>query len=809
MSREKRTIVRGASERKQDSAQTPREKKPLPNITLEDLDETQSVPKIRPANRDDTQDIPKITLEDLDEGPERPRRRTEDLDSTQDMPKITLEDLDETRSMPKITLEDLDETKSLPEVDVEDLDATRSMPKVQIEDLDETWAMPTVSVGESPDGPEISTGEVEEALRQASQETSAAEAVLDGLQTAPPVPEEPDGSEDIRVTWEESIQTPPSKRLFKDQAAETGQEEPQPSEQEQANRKRRRLVVAAAAAAAVVVLAVGGFGVFRMVENQRMTSYYETHFLPGTWINGQDCSNMTAEEVSAVFSQVVQKYSLTIQGVNGAEDRISAAEINLSMEADVDFQDLIDAQDHSQWRKAEENPTSLTFTSGWTYDQQLLEDRLADSPLFQNMTDSEDAEIVYDEATSQYVLYREIVGTWVDMDQVTLLAQAAVETLEPVLSLEEAGCYPEVKMADAAMEQAVVTMNLYNQAQISYTFGDTEEVLAPETLRASIVCDPETSQVTLNTGELQIWVTALAEKYDTVGTSRSFRSTRSGTVTVGGGNYGWRINQEETLAQITSAIETGGTVTGDPVYSQTGATRDGSDIGDTYIEVDLTNQMLYYYENGSRELSTAIVSGRVSRNTTTVKGVYYIYSKEQNRVLTGEDYETPVDYWMPFYEGYGLHDASWRSSFGGDIYLTNGSYGSVNMSTSAARRLYNMISVGTPVIVFGGEDTYVAPEESETTAPEIQASTEAPTQASTESQVQTSAETTAQDSSTETSETSASSTGTAESSANVPTLEPTQNSPTEAPTDPAGESSQESVEVPSSSQEEIVEERPE
>ena len=49
--------------------------------------------------------------------------------------------------------------------------------------------------------------------------------------------------------------------------------------------------------------------------------------------------------------------------------------------------------------------------------------------------------------------------------------------------------------------------------------------------------------------------------------------------------------------------------------------------------------------------------------------------------------------------GNGMHDASWRGSFGGSIYKYNGSHGCVNMPTGSARKLYNKVSVGTKVII--------------------------------------------------------------------------------------------------------------
>ena len=101
-----------------------------------------------------------------------------------------------------------------------------------------------------------------------------------------------------------------------------------------------------------------------------------------------------------------------------------------------------------------------------------------------------------------------------------------------------------------------------------------------------------------------------------------------------------------------------------------------------------------------------VVTG-LSYQYPTPKGVYAIYAMQKNRILRGQqlpdgtfEYETPVSYWMPFYRGYGLHDATWRGAFGGTIYKTGGSHGCVNLPLDVAGRLYDVLEVDTPVIVF-------------------------------------------------------------------------------------------------------------
>ena len=54
---------------------------------------------------------------------------------------------------------------------------------------------------------------------------------------------------------------------------------------------------------------------------------------------------------------------------------------------------------------------------------------------------------------------------------------------------------------------------------------------------------------------------------------------------------------------------------------------------------------------------------------------------------------------MPFNGGIGLHDASWRSKFGGDIYVRGGSHGCINLPKNKAAELYNRIQKGCPVVV--------------------------------------------------------------------------------------------------------------
>lgn len=117
------------------------------------------------------------------------------------------------------------------------------------------------------------------------------------------------------------------------------------------------------------------------------------------------------------------------------------------------------------------------------------------------------------------------------------------------------------------------------------------------------------------------------------------------------------------------------------------------------IFVDISTQELRYYENGKLLLSSPVVTG-MEYDTPTPTGEFWVNNKAQDIVLYGDDYESPVEYWISFIgSGYGFHDASWRTEFGRDLYLYDGSHGCVNMPLEAVACLYDLVKIGTPVFI--------------------------------------------------------------------------------------------------------------
>ncbi len=154
------------------------------------------------------------------------------------------------------------------------------------------------------------------------------------------------------------------------------------------------------------------------------------------------------------------------------------------------------------------------------------------------------------------------------------------------------------------------------------------------------------------------------------------------------------------FSKLIEAIKSGKSQTIEPEYTYKGYVRDTNDIGNTYVEVSLSAQHMWFYKNGQLLVDTDVVTGNHNLGHDTKTGIYAIMYKERNATLVGEDYSSPVKYWMPFYANVGIHDASWRTTFGGSEYLNNGSHGCVNTPEANAEKIFNNIEKGVPVVVY-------------------------------------------------------------------------------------------------------------
>ncbi len=268
-------------------------------------------------------------------------------------------------------------------------------------------------------------------------------------------------------------------------------------------------------------------------------------------------------------------------------------------------------------------------------------------------------------------------------------------------------CYqlPDVS-ADEEMQNKLTSLNdqldKYRSTTVTYTFGESTEVLDSQTIDSWITIDGE--NIGIDQEAAKAYIQNLANTYNTIYVPRTFHTSYGNDVTISGNEYGFQIDQDGELAQLLEDLKSGTAVSRDPVYSIQGMQRNGTDdLAGSYIEVSLDNQHLWLYKDGALVTETDIVSGAPTKGRETYRGAWPIAYKASPFELSSEEYgyNVKVNYWMPFVYGQGLHDASWQSSFGGNRYKSGaGSHGCINLPEDQAALIYNTIDGGYPIIIY-------------------------------------------------------------------------------------------------------------
>lgn len=442
--------------------------------------------------------------------------------------------------------------------------------------------------------------------------------------------------------------------------------------------------------------------------------YYKNRFFSNTEVNSIACGNMTVEEVEKKIKDKVEDYSIEIQFKENKKEVIKGSDIAYTYVSDGKVKDSMEAQSPFLWVEGLFKKESYETAEKAEFDQAKLKEKLESfgSMKDENMTAPKDAYIAFE--NNQFVIKEETLGTAIEKEMLLNKLVEAVEKGEKTFSAEEAGAYklPSVTKEDGNLKHQQEVWNSCAAVTVNYTFGDQKEVLDGMTVKDWMTYD-EAGNYVENLPVLQQnirnYVDALGEKYNTVGKTRTITSTATGQpVAVEGGSYGYKIDSYGERTQLLADIQAHANVTREPVFAKTGKAYAENDIGNTYVEIDLTAQHLWYYKDGALLMDSDIVSGTYyGYGRRTPGGTYSLAYKQRNQVLRPAPnpdgsyaYESPVSYWMPFNGGIGLHDANWRGSFGGNIYLYSGSHGCINLPVSFAGGFYENIEAGCPIVCF-------------------------------------------------------------------------------------------------------------
>ena len=456
-----------------------------------------------------------------------------------------------------------------------------------------------------------------------------------------------------------------------------------------------------------VLFAGGILGVLLLVY-LGFAFYFTNHFYFNTTINGNDFSGKSVKEVESYMEKQVKGYTLTLKENDGGTEVISGEDISLEYLPGKELEKIMKDQNALLWIRALFQKGSAEAKIGVKYDEAALDNLIGGLQCMkpENQTPSVSAKPTFD--GNEFVIAKEVVGTQLDQEVFRQKIKEKINGFQHEIDLEKEGCYIKPKFTETSPEVTAAKdkMNSYLGGTVTYQMGPTPEGIDRAKLAEWVTVD-DNMNVTFNTEGISGYVRDLASRYDTVGKTRSFTTPTGKAATVSGGTYGWSIDEAAEIEQLKADIAGGKPVQREPIYEQRAASFGPTDWGNTYAEVDLSTQYMWYIQDGAVVLETDIVSGLPTPDRITPEGVYHVLYKESPSVLVGEKdpdtgqpiYETEVRYWMQFtWSGVGFHDADWQPAFGGSLYQSAGSHGCINMPVDKAGQLLNLISAGVPVI---------------------------------------------------------------------------------------------------------------
>ena len=430
------------------------------------------------------------------------------------------------------------------------------------------------------------------------------------------------------------------------------------------------------------------------------TYYFKHHFFFHTTINQLSVSGMSIDEAKEKLKEKTASYLLTIYDRNGEKYHISAKDIDYTYVPGEEEQKLLSSQKSYQWISSLWKKHEYTFKANITYNKEKLSNVLKALSCLKEENFVEPTDAYIEKNENGFSLIPENPGTHLLFDEAEKEIRHAIETGEDTLTLSDhAYLAPSMKQDDAVLTNCISTLNRYLDTTITYDIADNTEVLDRNIVINWLNINNDYS-ISIDRKKLTDYVQSLAYKYNTYGDRRNFLTSKGDVLEVGGGDYGWIIDKPKEEEQILSDLNTGSEIKREPVYQQRALCRDTNDIGNTYIEIDYTSQHLWYYKDGTLITESDIVSGKLNDGNGSPDGIFKIVYRQSPAVLKGEDYESNVTFFMPFASNVGIHDASWRSSFGKEIYKNSGSHGCVNVPYECAETIYQTIEVGTPVVAY-------------------------------------------------------------------------------------------------------------
>jgi uncharacterized protein YneF (UPF0154 family) len=455
----------------------------------------------------------------------------------------------------------------------------------------------------------------------------------------------------------------------------------------------------------IVVLLIAGAIAYFVLTGKNTSEYFndKTTLNERTLGITLDVSNKSVTQVQEEIQNILDNMTFTLTQGGEVVDEIVFKDANVvgtledSIARAKKMNDQISGLD-----KFKEHSFDITIALSITEDD--LNAIADDFNCLNSFKDGEDAYII--EENYEKVIVEAQIGTITTKEKLVpyVVDQFNKGNLE--INLDDGNIYekPETSTENKELVQKVEIFNKSVNTNFTYTFGEESVTIPKETIYSWITLS-DTNKILFDDTAMAEYIRNLAKEYNTIKMTRTFITTDGEEVTIPAKTYGWKMDETKELAQLKSDITKGGTIAREPVWSTSGYgayTRvDNNDFGKNYIEVDLSLQKMYVYVDGEIVITTDIVSGTKNAGHLTSCGAHKILSISRDVILTGqgEDAEGEVGF-AYFFDGQNaIHDTALRTEYGGDVYVTDGTRGCVNIPYTVSKQLYDYVEVGYPVVI--------------------------------------------------------------------------------------------------------------
>lgn len=417
----------------------------------------------------------------------------------------------------------------------------------------------------------------------------------------------------------------------------------------------------------------------------------QTPLPKGTILCQTDIGGLTPIQALMLIDTVLDNYQLSLT-INGEELILTGEDLGL----------CCDPQKFDQYIQQCLSGQELDVTGLWSYDAKSTEAilrKLLETP-------ASNVFIEYNQNAKQFVPVSAKTGTGYNLKNTMEVISQAVRDLSPTAtaSADSYVLLPKVSNNNALLPTATDLANSYLSLSLFCTYEAPGQDTVTEEIRsadiASFLLIDEQFHVSVNRDAILGYVAALAGKHGGSRTTGKF-ITANGTLTDRTVKYyDAVIDQDDMYSFLLACLENkeSGSYTAKYI-----ANENNLPYGGNYVEVSLTDQQLWIYQNGKIAVTTPFVSGDVPSGAWTGGGVFTVEDKDTTCWLVGSSFRDYVEYWIGFNGKIGIHDASWRTDFGNQIYMYDGSHGCINIPSHNGRLVYDGLALDSKVIVYGGK----------------------------------------------------------------------------------------------------------